>query len=126
MNESVTGFNSPVNASLWRILVDPIEIKTHTDGGFELPRQTIEAQEYLRYVGRVVDIGPLCFMKPDFVGPDGAYVRPCEVGDWIVYGRHAGLEIFVQDGENIRRLRVINDDQVMTRVNDIDRVKIPL
>ena len=118
----------PVKAVLWRIIVDPIEIKTKTDSGFDLPQSTIEAQEYLRYVGKVLDIGPLAFQQPQFFDNKGDHHPPCKVGDWVIYGRHTGSEIFIKGtGTNyVQRLKTINDDQILSLVKDIDQVRIPL
>ena len=124
MNETL-----PVKATLWRILIDPIEIQRYHEGGkIELPDSQIQAQEYLRYIGKVVDIGPLAFLADNFRDANGNLHRACEVGDWVIYGRHTGADIFVQGNEpgTIRSLRLVNDDQIMGIATDIDRVKIPL
>jgi len=127
MSETTADFVSPVKASLYRLLVDPIEIQTTYEGSdIELPDSVIQAQEYLRYIGQVIDIGELAFSNASFKDLDGNYVRPCKVGDWIVYGRHTGVDIFVEDGDKVRRLRMINDDQVLGVATDIDRIKIPI
>lgn len=122
--------SAPLRASLWRLLIDPVEIKTHYEGGqIELPNSVIEQQEYLRYIGQVVDIGPLAFTTDQFRDQNGNLVQPCSVGDWIVYGRNTGAEVFCQvDGEPgmVRNLRLINDDQVLGLATDLDMIKIPL
>jgi hypothetical protein len=120
---------APLHASLWRIVVDPIEIQRYYEGGkIELPDSVIDAQQYLRYVGRVVDIGPLAFTAEQFRDHDGNLVKPCEVGDWIIYSRNTGVEIYTQTDKpgEIRQLRIINDDHVLGVVDDIDKIKIPL
>ncbi len=127
-NETEEVVGNALHATLWRILIDPLEVKSHTDSGFELPQATIDAQAYLQYVGKVVSMGPLCFTKSHhFADSDGKLNRPCEVGDWIVYGRHTGVEVYEKVGERgLRRLRVINDDQILCKVDDLDRMQIPL
>jgi co-chaperonin GroES (HSP10) len=117
-----------ISAGLWRILVDPVEVKTQSDQGIEFTKQLIEQQEYLRYVGQVVSIGPLAFKDDRYKMQDGSYMpMPVKVGDWIVYGKHAGHEVFMQHGRNmVRRLRIINDDQFLCFVDDIDAMTIPL
>lgn len=135
MNEEVkTSDNGPLalQATLWRILIDPVEVKTHTTTPLgvkiALTQETIDAQSYLQYIGEVVSIGPLCFTKAaHFADLDGNLNRPCEVGDMVIYGRHTGVEVYQtnKDGQ-IQRLRVINDDQILAKVDDLDRMQIPL
>ncbi len=117
-----------LEASLWRILVDPLEPETKTKNGIEYAKGTIEEQTYLQYIGKVVSMGPLCFTKAHhFADLDGKMHRACEVGDWIVYGKNTGVQVYVKEGDyGIRRLRVINDDQVLCKVDDVDRLQIPL
>lgn len=127
MSNDNSGLASPVQASLWRLLIDPIEIETHSKEGIELPDRVIELQEYKRYIGKVIDIGPLAFCNNQFKDADGQYHRPCEVGDWIIYGRHTGAEVITEsEGDKIRHMRLINDDQVLGLVNDVAQVTIPL
>ncbi len=115
-----------VGASLYRIIIDPIEPETESEGGLKYTNETIQAQEYLRYYGQVVSIGPLAFSDEKFVDVNGNRIRACEVGDWIVYGRHAGHDICVREGRDVRRMRAINDDEVIAVIHDIEQVKIPL
>ena len=130
MTEEKAAMPAPLRASLWRILIDPIEIKTHYEGGkIELPDSVVEAQQYLRYIGQVIDIGPLAFTADQFRDSHGTLIRPCEVGDWVVYGRNTGSEIYCQaegQPDKVRNLRLINDDQVLAVATDIDKIKIPL
>lgn len=126
MNEP---FVSPIKATGWRILIDPIEIQTHYKGqNIELPRSMIEAQEYLRYVAKVVDIGPLAFQTEQFKDEAGASHPACEVGDWIIHNKHGGADVFIQEDDegSVRQLKLINDDQVLGIATDIEKVKIPL
>ena len=115
-----------VSASLYRIIVDPIEIEEYTEVGIKYAKETIEAQQYLRYYGQVISMGPLAYSDDRFVDAEGFRHRGCEVGDWIVYGQHTGVDICVREGENVRRMRAINDDQVIAVIHDISQVKIPL
>lgn len=110
----------PVVPAGWRILVEPVEIQRKTAGGIELPDEAIRAQEYLRYYGRVVAMGPLCYLHDRFKPhPNAAAAAWCSVGDLIVFDRHAGQEVVkkVRDGE-YKRYRLLNDDNVLAVVND--------
>ena len=97
----------------WRILVEPIEIDDTTSGGIALPTQAVEAKEHLRYIGRVVAMGPLCYKHSKF----GKEEKPwCQVGDMIAYGAYAGQEIKVRNeaGDKYVALKLINDDEVLS------------
>lgn len=125
MTEEVTGY-IPVKASLWRILVDPIPIETER-GGIALAPETMELQAYRRFVAQVVDIGPLAFAGDRFRDDKGNVHPACEIGDWIVMGRNSGADITITEGENeVRTLKLINDDQVLGVVKDVSRMYTPL
>ncbi|MCG7931964.1 MAG: co-chaperone GroES family protein [Candidatus Thiodiazotropha lotti] len=125
MTNEVAGY-VPVEASLWRILVDPIPVETER-GGIALPKETQELQAYRRFVAQVVDIGPLAFTGDRFKDEDGISHPACKVGDWIVMGRNNGIDITLTEGdEDVRTLKLINDDQVLGRVKDITRIYNPL
>lgn len=123
---SLEELRSVSSAALWRIIVDPIEPETESEGGVKYTTETIESQKYLRYYGRVVDIGPLAFTGERFRDSNGNQIRACEVGDWIVYGQHTGIDICIREGKDVRRMRAINDDHVLAVIHDIEQVKIPL
>jgi len=117
----------PYEASLWRLVVEPIDVKEETESGLAYTKETIQAQQYARFVGRVLSIGELAFTDQRFISPGGKRVIPCKVGDWIAYSKNAGIEVYAKVGtDHIRSLRIINDDQIMSVVTDIDNVEIPL
>lgn len=95
----------------YRLLVEPVQVKQETAGGIALPEQAVKAQEYLRYIGKVVAMGPEAYKHQKF---DGAW---CEVGDWIAYGQYAGQELMIRSEDGPKKLRLINDDEVLARVN---------
>ena len=80
MSKTPEEIQKVVGASLWRIVVDPIEPETESESGFKYPQETIDAQNYLRYYGKVVSMGPLCFTGDRFKDAEGNPVRACEVG----------------------------------------------
>ncbi len=95
----------------YRLLIEPVQVKQQSAGGIALPEQAVKAQEYLRYIGKVVAMGPEAYQHEKF---QGAW---CEVGDWIAYGQYAGQELVVRTEEGPRKLRLINDDEVLARVD---------
>lgn len=106
----------------WRILVEPIKIEERSSGGIVLPESAVEAKEHLRYIGRVVSMGPLCYKHAKFEG-GGPW---CEVGDYIAYGAYAGQEVKVHNRSKTKyvALRLINDDEVLAVINDPTSVLI--
>lgn len=97
----------------WRILVEPIKVEEITLGGIVLPGQTVEAKEHLRYVGKVIAMGPQCYKHAKFEGGEPW----CKVGDWIAYGQYTGHEIRVRTksgGKTV--LRVVNDDTIQCAI----------
>lgn len=99
----------------WRILVEPIRVEEKTTGGIVLPGQAIEAKEHLRYIGKVIAMGPLCYKHSKFEGCEPW----CAVGDWIAYGQYTGHEIRVRTKNgNKTVLRIVNDDTIQCKVGN--------
>lgn len=96
----------------WRILLAPVEIKDTSSGGIILPEQVKTYMEYFRTVGKVVAMGPECYKHPKFLGDDW-----CAVGDIVQFSSYAGLEIVVAHGDEVCKLKVVNDDEILTKVD---------
>lgn len=102
-------------AALYRMLIRPVHLKEVTDGGIELPESVLQAKGFLRFVGQVVSIGPLCWKHPKFMGmPD-----PVDLGGWIGFGNYAGQTHMAKMPDdpcaNARGwvpLKVLNDDEI--------------
>jgi co-chaperonin GroES (HSP10) len=96
----------------YRLLIKPVEVKTTTASGLALPEQAIRAQEHLRYIGQVVGMGPEAYQHDKFEQPW------CEVGDWVAHGQYAGQELQVRNETgNATKYRLINDDEVLAKVD---------
>jgi co-chaperonin GroES (HSP10) len=95
----------------WRVLIEPIKIEETTQGGIVLPEAAKEAKEHLRHIGRVVDMGELCYKHGKFQGCEPW----CKVGDYVAYGAYSGQEMKVRNskGTDYVALRLINDDEVL-------------
>jgi len=100
----------------WRILIEPIKVEEKTASGLVLPEQAIAAKEHLRYIGRVVAMGHLCYQHQKFAGEDNAAKPWCKVGDYVAHGAYAGQEIKVRDREGRKyvSLKLLNDDEVLS------------
>ena len=101
----------------WTILVEMLQPKAQSDGGVFLPDESIDAQEYLRYTGKVISMGPLCFKGERFGGSEPW----CNVGDWITFGAHSGQTIKTTDE---RIFRLVSDDNVKCVIPDPSILKI--
>lgn len=116
--------NLPVRAVGWRLLIEPVAVKKQSDGGIILAAESVKAQEYLRYVGKVVDAGGLAYQDSKFGGTPW-----CAVGDHVAYAKYAGQEVIVNpdtaDGEP-KRYRLINDDEVLAVIPDPSAIMIPI
>lgn len=106
----------PVIPVGWRILVKPVEAIQETAGGIQLAQETVQAQEYLRNHGTVLAVGPLAYADSERYGN-----RPwCKVGDKVIFGRGAGVEVLLRDGGT---LRLMNDDEILGVVVDEDQLR---
>lgn len=94
----------------WRIVILPYRGAKKSKGGIVLADSTIEKQQITTVCGYVLAVGELAY-KDEGKFPNGAW---CKEGDWIVFGRYAGARIGVDGGE----IRIINDDEVLARINN--------
>lgn len=110
----------------YRLLVEPIHIEEKTASGLLLPAQAVEAKEHLRSIGRVVALGPLAYCHDKFEDQFGQITPWCGEGDWVVYNTYAGHEVRIRNksGHGYTAVRLINDDEVMARINDPTSVLI--
>lgn len=99
----------------WRILVKPKPSKHTSSGGIVLVDETQEAEEHLKYIGQVVDIGEAAMQTKTTGGIDmGQFqVRP-KVGDWILFSPYSGFRIHYRsdDEDDKGILLVIKDTDV--------------
>jgi co-chaperonin GroES (HSP10) len=94
----------------WRIVILPYRGAKKSKGGIVLADSTIEKQQITTVCGYVLAVGELAY-KDEVKFPNGAW---CKKGDWIIFGRYAGARIGVDGGE----IRIINDDEVLARINN--------
>ena len=86
-----------------------------------MPESVKEATEYLRYVGRVIALGSLCYKHAKFEGGEPW----CKVGDWVAYGQYAGQIIKIRDENGqMTDLKLLNDDEVMCTLPNPEAVLI--
>lgn len=94
----------------WRIAVLPYRGAEKTKGGILLAEETQKRTQLATVCGYVLKVGPLAYLDESkfATGPW------CKEGDWIIFGRYAGARIAIDGGE----IRLLNDDEVLGRVND--------
>jgi len=110
---------NPYKVRGYRLLIQKETVKRQTDWGFQLSAEgtyndRLENNGY--NVGRVVDVGHTCW-KGSSVQDEEPW---CEVGDLIVYSKHADRKIpaLGKDDQNDSDLYVINDDDVICVINE--------
>ena len=105
----------PIQASLWRIVVNPVDVPTESPGGLKYPDEVVTQLRYVRQAGYVLDIGPLAFAGERYVDASGKRHEACKVGDLVLFGMSSGSKVRVKDPDNpkkILELRVLNDDEI--------------
>jgi len=101
-----------INVKGYRILVDIDPIETVSKGGiFIVQDERLEAAG--QQFGTVVSIGHTCWTTAE-----GSKLEPwCEVGDRILFARHAGR--FVFDPENRdKEFMIMNDTDVIAVISE--------
>lgn len=98
----------------WRIAVLPYRGAEKTKGGIILAEETQKRTQLATVCGYVLKVGPLAYYDESKF-PEGPW---CQEGDWILFGRYAGARIAIDGGE----IRLLNDDEVLGRVNDPEDV----
>lgn len=112
----------PVQAILWRILVQPLPpLKANPGGKIELATQTQLAEEIQTAVGRVVQLGHFAYKSTTQAGLALAEEphKPV-VGDFVLYETYAGQEIKLRNG---KKLRILLDTEVLAIVSDPDEIR---
>lgn len=95
---------------LWHLMVEPIEPPKETAGGIALPDETVEANERMAFVGKVLALGSLAYKSTPQPGMDfSAEPNKPQVGDYIVFGRHSGQRVEFRSG---RAIVFLNDTDV--------------
>ena len=119
-----------LNPTGWRLYVKPHEGEegvTIPDElknlGFEV-KQGMDADEVRRNVlslemGRVVSVGPLCWMKPEMQGfePDKTKWIPwAKVGDQVIFAKYAGK--LVRDPDSPEYYFLMNDEDIQSVIEE--------
>lgn len=101
---------------LWRILVAPVKPKRLSRGGIELPDVTMDNQEFMTNICKVMSMGSMAGKKDTW--PEGAW--DIKVGDWVVIGQYAGQRFEFQGV----KLILLNDDEVLAKAESPEGFRI--
>lgn len=103
----------------WRVLILPVQLQKKTRSGLYIPDQAAEAQDYLNYMGRLVDMGPKAFQHQS-LRVDGDDERVPAIGDYVMFGRAAGFRITLHDVE----MRICEDRDIIAKIDSPRGFKI--
>ena len=111
----------------WRLLIGMIRIEKETNGGIVLLNETVEKENYIRCLGKVLAVGDDCYQHPKFQGGVELATRQprpwAKVGDIVLIGQYVGLAINLVDEQGEKQtVKVLNDDEVLAIITDIDSV----
>lgn len=74
-----------------RILIEPVPQKNQSSGGIVLTSETLRAVAFMQPVGKVVAMGPDCYVDTHKY-PTGPY---CQPGDYVQFNPYDGISIDV-------------------------------
>lgn len=122
--EQIPAEKLPIAAG-WRVLLAPIHIAEQTSGGIFIPGQEVEAAKHMRFIGKVLAMGPLCFTRDDHRVHKNAAVHPwCQIGDIVSTSQYAGSTLPCNYNNERFYLRVINDEEIVSVIPDISVLDI--
>lgn len=112
-------FEPPFQVKNWYVAVTPVRLKSKTDGGIILADETLELEESIAAVGKVVSIGELAFKATTRaqlkMADDTVEVK---VGDFVLYPHYAGMTVNVygrdSNGDRVKQpVRLMKDDSII-------------
>ena len=98
----------------YRILVLPYAGPKKTKGGIYLSDSTQETIQMTTVCAYVLKMGDLCYKDKEKF-PNGPW---CNKGDWVIFGRYAGSRFKIEGGE----VRILNDDEIIAKINNPDDI----
>ncbi len=106
----------PLRAILWYVMIEPVEPPEETSGGIVIASSAREAEEIMITVGKIVQLGSLCFTGRTSSGLCLAdETDKPKVGDYVLYQRYTGQRIKFRDG---RQVLLLQDHELLAKVDD--------
>lgn len=104
----------------WQIILAPITLAEKTVGGIIVPGSALKEQESIRFISKVLSIGPLAYTGDRFKAHPKAQPIPfCKVGDIVSTGQYAGSQIpCIGKNKQAYYLRLVADDEIKTVITD--------
>ena len=93
-----------------------------TAGGVILPQMAKDNRKFLSQVGKVIDLGPLCYRDPAKFGSE---LKPwCKVGDYVVFGKYAGTKVTMKGEKSGNKIefRLVEDDVILGVISDPEAI----
>ena len=116
-NEVTSEESDAINAIeplTWQILVMPKSVEEQTESGIILAKQTVENENRLNMIGKVLSLGPLAFNAEKYQG-----TTPYAAGDYVAYGQYAGKRINLKNGKTVV---LLDDDHIICRIHNADLI----
>ena len=114
-----------IKAAGWRIAIAPIHISKQTSSGIHLPNDVVKGAEHMRFVGKVISMGPLCYKHDKFKEhPSAAAVPWCKLGDIVSTSQYAGTTVPCKHGGKEFSIRMVNDEEIVSIIPDISILNV--
>lgn len=110
----------------WQIILAPIKIVETTSGGIILTKDIQQMQESVRFISKVLAVGPLAYTGERFKPHPNAIAIPfCKVGDIVSTGMYAGSQIpCIGPNNSTYYLRQVADDEIKAVIPDTSILNI--
>ncbi len=82
-----------ITAAPWELIIRLFIEPPQTSDGIYIPQSVHDEQQYRACVGLVVKQGCAVYLDPRYEQTG----RWCEVGDWVLFPRHAGFKIHYEN-----------------------------
>ena len=113
-------------ASGYTVILAPIKIEEKTAGGIVLVNDDIKLQESVRFISKVLAIGPLAYTGDRFKPhPNASPIPFCKVGDIVAHGQYSGAKLPCVDKDGrAYSLRFMNDDEIKMVIHDVSILNV--
>lgn len=104
----------------WRIIVEPMHGKKESEAGIDLSA-SMDAQEHLQYIGKVVAVGEAAFSATTKGGINmSEWTKKPQKGDYVIYPPYGGVRIrrTEKDGKERPILIAMNDTDIIAIIDD--------
>lgn len=95
----------------YNVLVRPKEVEQKTKGGIILPDEHRDREQHGSMEGELIAVSPLAFQFDNWP----ADAKTPEVGEHVLFSRHAGI---IRDGADGKSYRIIKDKDVAATLEE--------